>query len=466
MTNGEVEQFVADPVEFFGGSRVVMHAVPADELRALQLAGLKLRFAELRERIPVLQTMASELGIERIAELDDVVPLLFPHTLYKSYPLALLEKRRFDALTRWLDRLTALDLSDVRIEGCQSIDSWLDALDEQTELRVSHSSGTTGKLSLLPRTAADFDRLTRTTKCGLFDSTGPDDDGFCDVIWPTFRHGRQAVLRAADFHVKYYAGSEDRLHALHPGTMSADVMALAGRLRAAASRGELEELEASLGLRERRAEVVALQEAMAKDMPRFLDKIIEDLRSRRIYLAATWNLLNDFAQAGLARGLNGVFAPDSVIVTGGGAKHQVVPEGWEEDVARFTGVPRLQHIYGMSEVLGIHRMCEHERFHIEPWVALFVLDPDDGAPLPREGVQTGRAAFYDLMPESSWGGFVSGDEVTVDWSRCACGRTTPHLARSIERYGDKQGGDDKITCAAAADAHESALEFLNGVELV
>jgi hypothetical protein len=64
------------------------------------------------------------------------------------------------------------------------------------------------------------------------------------------------------------------------------------------------------------------------------------------------------------------------------------------------------------------------------------------------------------MAQTYWGGFISGDEVTISHDPCPCGRTTAHLARQIERYSDKRGGDDKITCVAAEDAHRAALEFL------
>ena len=115
----------------------------------------------------------------------------------------------------------------------------------------------------------------------------------------------------------------------------------------------------------------------------------------------------------------------------------------------------------MSEVMAGNKLCAEDRFHIEPWAILFVLDPDTGAPLPREGIQTGRAAFYDLLAETYWGGFVSGDEITVNWTDpCPCGKTTVHMARQVERYGLQHGGDDKISCAAAADAHDAALRYL------
>src|SRR3546814_16308964 len=71
--------------------------------------------------------------------------LFLPHTAYKSYPLSFLERNRFDALTRWLDGLTAIDLSGVDVSGIDSIDDWLRRLEETTELKVNHTFGTTGK---------------------------------------------------------------------------------------------------------------------------------------------------------------------------------------------------------------------------------------------------------------------------------------------------------------------------------
>jgi hypothetical protein len=115
----------------------------------------------------------------------------------------------------------------------------------------------------------------------------------------------------------------------------------------------------------------------------------------------------------------------------------------------------------MTEFMGIQKMCEAERYHFETNVVPFVLDPDDGSPLPREGEQRGRCAFFDVLAGSYWGGFISGDEVSLSRDVCECGRTTPHIARKIERFSDKKGGDDKITCAASDEAHANALEFLN-----
>src|SRR5581483_2573438 len=79
------------------------------------------------------------------------------HAVYKSYPMAILESRRFDLLTRWLQRSTTVDISGVDVSGCKGIDDWMDTLERSTDVQVYHTSGTSGKLSFLARTKLERD---------------------------------------------------------------------------------------------------------------------------------------------------------------------------------------------------------------------------------------------------------------------------------------------------------------------
>jgi len=55
---------------------------------------------------------------------------------------------------------------------------------------------------------------------------------------------------------------------------------------------------------------------------------------------------------------------------------------------------------------------------------------------------------------------LSGDRVTMCFDKCACGRDGPFLNTDVRRYSEKEGGDDKVTCAGAPEAHDNALKFL------
>ncbi|MCG8915772.1 hypothetical protein L6E12_08220 [Actinokineospora sp. PR83] len=448
--------FAGNPVEYFSGSRLAMHTLPRGELERLQLEAARLRFAALRDRVPVLTTMAEEQGITELGGLDDAAPLLFPHTVYKSYPASLLTDNRFDRLTRWLARLTTVDLSEVDARGLGSIDAWLDLVDERTPLRLAHSSGTTGTMSFLPHTAVQYDRLYEMVRLDV----NPDAD--VDVVWPSFRTGRSGIARHATAMGKQLGGSPDRFHTLHDGHLSADVMHLAGRLRAAAARGELDRVRVPANLAERRAEFEDALDATGRGMGEFVQRLADTLGGRRIASLSTWDVFHGMAEAGAGRGLRGVFSPDSVLLPGGGSKAGALPEDWDRGVMAFAGVDRLAYVYAMVEVIALNMLCQDNAYHVEPWLVLYLLDPDTGRVLPRRGTVTGRAAFLDLSADLFWGGFVSGDKVTVTWEPCPCGRTTPRLHHgTVGRFGGA-GGDDKITCAATASALTETLEFLNG----
>ena len=88
--------------------------------------------------------------------------------------------------------------------------------------------------------------------------------------------------------------------------------------------------------------------------------------------------------------------------------------------------------YGMTEMNSFSVLCDHDHYHVLPWVTVFQLDLETGQPLPRKGVQTGRAAFFDMTQDSTWGGLITGDLVTIDWdNQCKCGRTSVSLQKRL-----------------------------------
>ena len=79
------------------------------ELRPLRLEAARELFKERIEQIPVLRRRAQDSGVTEIRRLADLVPLLFSHTVYKSYPVALVEEKKWDRLLQWLKTLSVED---------------------------------------------------------------------------------------------------------------------------------------------------------------------------------------------------------------------------------------------------------------------------------------------------------------------------------------------------------------------
>ena len=464
MTEVKIEDGIVE--EMLNTPSRDLWSMPANEREGLQSKILRQRFLELRSRITQLNKLASLQDIVDVETIDDVAPLLFQHTVYKSYPISLIEKRRFDLLTRWLDGLSAHDLSKVDVSGVDSFDSWFDALEAQTPLLPNHSTGTTGKLSIIPR---DQREVARFELCHSkqMEPFGDEPDrlgrlkvggGPVPIVYPSYRRGRHVAQRMLDGLVRRH-GSEATTYVLYDDFMSADVASLAGRVRGASAKGNLDDIDISPELLKRFKTSMDRQANQAADQEVFFDRVLADLRGQKVFAFGVVPLQYNWMLLGEARGVEQLFAKESVISTGGGMKGVSVPDDWRERVERFLGA-ELRFGYGMSECISGNVQCKCGNYHPLPFTAVFVLDPETGEPLPREGTQTGRYAFFDLLATSFWGGFVTGDKVTVTWDGCACGRRGPYFHPKIERFSELEGGDDKISCSGSNDAHEEAMTWL------
>jgi hypothetical protein len=439
-----------------------------EQIQAVQLAGARKRFASLRPGLAVLDKLATVQGIDKIAVLDDIAPLLFAHTVYKSYAMTNLERCRFDRLTRWLDGLTTIDLSEVDSSGIKTIDDWIDHLDRTTTLRVFHTSGTTGKLGFIPRTEQEWRDNMKLMANIVRDHFGPRSGADLlaehrPVISPTYRYGASAAQRGMELNAEMIGGGgENVLFMYQDARFSADLASLAGRLRAAEARGEQGAVEISPELRRRGQELTRLAAERPQQLRRFIDIAAKKFGKQDVFIGAVWSILWDWAKPGLAGGTKNVFGAGSVLFTGGGTKGKVMPDNFREQCLEFIGIDRCYEMYAMSEMMSCCMRCHRGNYHIPPVIVPFVFDPATGQPLPRRDPQVGRFAALDLLPDTYWAGLVTGDEVTVaGWSEpCGCGRLGPYLLPEIRRYGVSEGGDDRIICAGAPEAHDEAMEFL------
>ena len=466
----QAEGWMNDPYEHFGYHNTRIHSLPREEVQAVQLAAMNLRLEERRSQIKMLEKLADGQGIRQIDSLDAMAPLLMPHDVYKSYPVSLLAKQKFDKLNTWLSRLTRHDPTGVDVSGCDSIDSWLTKLRDETPLDAATSSGSSGTCSFFPKSKRDYRlsmmgmRVQLAQKFGNEPKRGDIEDKIHAII-PLYRDGHASTGAFAKYSGEIFAkGDPNYWHTAFNFKISSDLMWLAARLRAATAKGDASKVDVPPSLLARRGEWERAQKDMPAQQLEFVNRMIKRLQGQRVFVMSTSNLLYAAAKRGLEEGLSGVFAPDSVFMGGGGAKGVPLPEDLEEVVCKFFNTKRMISSYGMTEMNSFSVLCDHDRYHVLPWVTIFLLDLDTGQPLPRKGKQTGRAAFFDMTQDSTWGGLITGDLVTVDWDHCCeCGRTSVALEKKINRVSEIQGGDDKISCAATPQAQAEAMDFLTGL---
>lgn len=461
----EPRDFSTSPELMIWQTREQSLAIPREELEDIQLQALRARFRGLKERVRVLARLADEQGIEQITTLEDGAKLLFKHSVYKSYPLSIIENGRFDRLTTWLGNLTAVDLSGIDTAKVETIDDWLDLLANEAGIRIVHSTGTGGKLSFLPRARVEQDLTLRAVRLGYEGKTEVVGLDQCTFVVPSYRlmyNGYGAGLDAITRLLLH--GDEARIVTLFPGRLSADVLSLGGRLSAAQDQGHRGESKISSKLLARRDEFIQQQKTAPARRAEFFDTLATRLKNTRVAMSANWTMLYEMAEEGLAKGFDHVFAPDSLILVAGGTKGKVLPADFKEAIKKFLGVDTFREGFGMSEMISLMPKCESGNYHAMPWMILYLLDGKTGDVMPRSGTHVGRFGVIDLCAQTYWGGFLSGDEVTMTFDTCSCGRSGTTIADKIRRFSEIEGGDDKITCAGAPEAHDKALAFLADLE--
>lgn len=431
--------------------------IPYSDIRDLQITAMNERLQEQGVRIKLVTLRAKDAEISEITKLEDVVPLLLPHTAYKSYPESFLTEKKWDRLTKWLGTVSAYPTDNVDLSEVKEIDDWVEACAKAGHF-VSCSSGTTGKSAMLVASQADLDFASQ--------------DGVAAVQWGSdIRAGDMRTPAGAAGAVAYTprnaAMGQKMMGAFvnpdaprfNPGLPPVTIGSLTKMitLRKAiadgtAQPGEIADFEAESAARQKGlddAQVGAVEDVISK-------------RHEKLYITGMWGSLYPFAEAVRAKGYSAKdFHPENAVYLGGGLKRAKLPPDYREYVYEtFNLKPNfIYQMYGMQELGTSMPRCQGgNRYHLPPWLVALPLNKEGDALVPGvgEGKIEGRAAFFDLSMDGRWGGVISGDHIEIDYSPCACGNRSPSIADNVYRYSDLEG-DDKIGCAGTVDAYVRGL---------
>ncbi|MET0587351.1 MAG: hypothetical protein ABWZ75_02415 [Novosphingobium sp.] len=431
------------------------HDIPYEEIRAAQVAAMNERLQERIDRIRLVSLRAQEAGITEVRSLDEVVPLLLPHTAYKSYPESFLSDRRWDRLTKWLGTVSAYPTNDVDLEGIGDIDDWIGRL-EQAGHFVSCSSGTTGKSAMLIGSQRDMDWSARDSveACAWGSGVEPAQDRRIFGLAPVASVPRNHAIRIALREAFGDPEKEPFLYPVPPITVGSITRMITLRKAIADGTALPEDIAEFDRTSAERAKAVESAVGISADA-------LIAARGEKLYISGMWASLYQVAEEVRSRGYGGKdFNPDNTCYVGGGLKGAQVPPNYREIVFETFNLrpERNFQMYGMQEIGSAMPRCQKGgRYHIPPWLVCLPLDKEGGAlvPIGSEEVE-GRAAFFDLSLDGRWGGVISGDRIQIDFSPCECGAKSPSIRDNVVRYSDIQG-DDKIACSGTVDAYVRGL---------
>lgn len=414
------------------------------------IAALNQHFQERRERVPVLRQRAADEGITEISRLEDIVPLLFPHTVYKSYPAQLLDHGRWAQMNRWLSSVSTVPV-EADMTGVTDVDGWLARMAE-AEIYVSNSSGTTGKTSFLNKSYADLETSARSQIVALT-SAGVLSDNSWNVVTLAPVQTNALSKYMGDVLVEKFA-RPDTL-ALYPMPMQTEghhaYMTRVHRLRRALVEGTASPEEVAAVEVEQKKRQKTTEDLLNYYADRVLERPSEPMLFGT-FVALAWRFVEVLRARGVKPG--DITGPNAIFMAGG-SKGAVLPPDHEEQISAMLNISpeHFVQLYSMQEINLAMPRCVARRYHVPDELVLLVLDePGEKLASVAGGKVEGRAAFFDLTMDARWGGTISGDHIRVDLGTCACGRPGPAIHPDIARYANKTDGD-KITCAGSMDAY-------------
>jgi len=416
------------------------------ELLQLQLEAASERLQEQRASIKALDYRAREVEVETISSTKDLIPLLFSHSTYKTYPESFVTQGKWGLMSKWLDTVSACDVTTVNVEGVSDLDAWIDRLGD-AGITIIASSGTTGKHSFITLNEHDLESLCANQAKYWQIAPGvdhPEGRPFAylgPMSAPPLLEARRKILpQGAD------VLTEERVRL-------AEMVALA-QVRNAMANGnaapsDVEAMEERV--RERSAR-------LAVEMTELAHKVFGRRTEPQTIMGMVgmfWRLM----EVGKSEGIpDGGFHPGTLVIMNGGLKGLRLPDDYQEQFETFFGNVKAPKRYGMTELSGEMPMCEANVYHVPVGIIPLILDETGGQLLEpdAEGRVTGRFAAFNLMVEGHWGGVISGDKVIASRfsGQCACGSPGPVIEEQIVRYSELSvAGDDKLTCGGTMEQY-------------
>ncbi|MCW1428947.1 hypothetical protein [Novosphingobium sp. JCM 18896] len=427
----------------------------AADLREAQIAAMNARFQDRVGKIKLLRHRAEEAGITEIRSLEEAVPLLLPHTAYKSYPESFLMEGKWDKLSKWLDSVSTHRVPAIAKDAVRDVDHWVETLQAGGH-NVSCSSGTTGKSAMLVASNADMEWCKREAPQAYTWGSGVPLDRSRRIfgLAPVASVPRNAATGEAYVSTLQDPNSERFNYPVPPITVGSLTQMVVARKKIADGTIRPEELAEFERISAERAKAV-------EDAVGITAEALVAARGDKLHLTGLWSGLYNVAKAVRDSGYSAKdFNPKNSIYVGGGLKRANLPADYREFVYETFNIQpeRNYQNYSMQELhSGMPRCQKGGRYHLPAWLVPLILDKSGDNLLPiAEGEYEGRAAFFDLSIDGRWGGVISGDKVSIDFSPCACGAKSPSIRDSIVRYADLEG-DDKIGCAGTVDAYVRGL---------
>jgi hypothetical protein len=411
--------------------------VPVDQARATQLKSIKYAFSRHYNLNGFYHKYCEEEGVtpDDIKTYDDLeeIPLI-PDLIFKQHPSG-------KGFAYWLTVIFTGDLPKVVIKNANpSFEDVINAFNA-AGINVTHSSGTSGRLTVLPRdmrTLLDYQySLGKLTVCLS------DDLSIHHTLslLPKATQSNLTVSCATAYIPDLYNDVSNPLDLQISVDMTLNAMTAQEQEHAPPSAGES-------------------QRKIVENAIKWLERY--EKTDDTIRLAGPPFLIFEVMDTLERQGRCFEFGERGMVMTGGGwkvTKETGISFTFRKRVEETLGIPetRCLDLYGMSEMNTMAFTCpEGHYFHLPyTWLKPMVFDK---SLTPVSYGESGRFAFLDGLGGSFPGFILSGDEVRMHEHCPVCDRPGPVLEPEIKRAkGEEVRGCTAVLSRVLAEEGRKSL---------
>ena len=394
-----------------------LYRVEPEEAGRLRFKAIKYTFKHHYEKNRFFNKLCKEKGVspDEIKKEEDFLKIpLLPDKFFKDYP----EGKGFAI---WIANIYTGDLPNIFIRKRNpGIDDIIDAFNEKG-LSISYSSGTSGRLTFIPR---DKRTLDRAVYCGA--------KGFACMTYPKWDPDKIYGF------LSFYARNTNMFAGVLMGMLSSVLKHL--------EYGILLDRRVTAGMLQtammRKRSIIVRGASLYMDLKarrRFMGWLKErDRRGDDVIIFGAPFFLNHIMDLLDRKGLYFDFGEGSFAVTGGGWKIRedirITMRRFREKVEKVFGIPQTNciDVYGMVEGNGFMVHCPEGHYLHIPYSCYYPIVLDKNGEPVSYG-EKGRFAFLDPLATSYPGFIISGDEVRLLEHCPVCDRPGPVLEPEIER---------------------------------
>jgi long-chain-fatty-acid---luciferin-component ligase len=348
------------------------------------------------------------------------IPMM-PDAFFKEYP-----SEKPEDVYKWLYQVSSVDIGKYDFNG-KKLTQFMQWAEKRLNGLIFHSSGTSGKFSIVFRDQATMIRIIHALlKLVLFHITELEDNAH--FVYPgstkTFLTGGHAIGKASELF------DDDHKHFSTDRFLSLEIIKLM-------STGQ------AVGIKQK-LEMKLIQKAMIKGQFKIINLLQELEKKNEQVVMITfpiqiWNIMEIMEKEGITMNLG---KNNSFMISGGGWKIHAHKKVSEEDFARrienYFGIPKENYrdLYGMSEMNGGALSCKERYKHLTDWIYPMVLD-DNMEPVGFG--ESGRFAFLDPASYGYPGFIISGDRVKLLEECPKCDKTGIVIESEVTRMKGAEG---------------------------